>query len=235
MENQETLLKSEEAYRILRTLQLCDRDEGMYAKEISEVNNQSRNTVSSYLKSLRDLNMIERSKRTRAQYYVINKQGLIDYWGKSLKNGLEQKLTSHKRRIDSIKNEGLLPEQAVEESDVTEEELVKKFEGAFQDRIEEIKSLTQELEKRLKYGGDLDLFLSIWIEYYFKQREVSTLENMLFKDLRVGILTLEERQEYLETMLSAISIKLDENAKWFNIIANISRGELDRIGEKNQE
>lgn len=68
------LLNSTLAYQILRVLFLS-QDE-LYAKEIAEELNRSSNSVSNYLKLLRDNGLIERGKRTQAQYYKIDPIGV---------------------------------------------------------------------------------------------------------------------------------------------------------------
>jgi predicted transcriptional regulator len=66
------LMNSEVAYDILRELLLSDNEHGMYARELSESLDTSRNSIANYIKILREHNLIERTKRTQAQYYDIN-------------------------------------------------------------------------------------------------------------------------------------------------------------------
>jgi len=67
------MVNSEVGYAILRNL----AEEPMYAKELSEEIGSSRNSVANYLNMLRDSGLIERGKRTKAQYYKIRPEGLL--------------------------------------------------------------------------------------------------------------------------------------------------------------
>lgn len=46
-----------------------------YPREIAETTDSHANTVSDYIKFLRENGLIERSKRTKAQYYKITEEG----------------------------------------------------------------------------------------------------------------------------------------------------------------
>lgn len=85
----QTLRNSKIAYDILRTLYLSDSEEGLYSKQITEELNASQNSVNNFIKSLRDNGLIKRTKRTRAQYYDIDLEGIYQNWLNHLLNELE--------------------------------------------------------------------------------------------------------------------------------------------------
>lgn len=70
-------LNSEKAYRILRELHLKREEGGSYPRAISKELGAHPNTISDIFKALRELNIVIRGKRTRAQYYEIDLEGLI--------------------------------------------------------------------------------------------------------------------------------------------------------------
>lgn len=90
--DRESLINSEAAFEILRAFYNSDEEKGKYSKQIAEDTGRSKHTVSRYIKSLRDQNLIERTERTKAQYYQINIEGLIalmnKYWSEKHKEAL---------------------------------------------------------------------------------------------------------------------------------------------------
>lgn len=82
----ERMVNSEVAYSILRNLS----EEPMYAKELSEEIGSSRNSIANYLNMLRDSGLIERGKRTKAQYYKIRPDGFFDVLIKFLEDKQEE-------------------------------------------------------------------------------------------------------------------------------------------------
>ena len=132
-------LSSKAAYKVLRTLYLCEAEEGMYAKEIAEESDQSRHTVSKYLKALRDLNLIKRSKRTKAQYYVFDLKGFYNYFWEYWNDLMTQKVENIDR--DETIHTNLVSEEMIEKEDIrknTERYIETYLESFEQSSLEEM-------------------------------------------------------------------------------------------------
>ncbi|MBY6293876.1 DUF2250 domain-containing protein [Nanohaloarchaea archaeon H01] len=87
--DEDNILNSETALNVLREIRTSG-EKGTYTKEIAKELDASKTTISHIIKELRDLGMIERGKRTKAQYYKIDYEGLIDYWFEILMNYLRR-------------------------------------------------------------------------------------------------------------------------------------------------
>lgn len=132
--DEESVLRSEIAVNILRKIRKSGED-GTYTKEISEELNSSKSTISHLIRRLRDLKMIKRGKRTKAQYYKINYEGLAEFWIQELEKYLEE---------DSL------------EEYLSKDKDVKQL---FEENREQIKELTKKyFEKALK-GKELEMTL----------------------------------------------------------------------------
>lgn len=75
---EENILNSQIALNVLR--EIAKSDEGAYTKQISDVLGSPETTISHIVKKLRELNMIERGRRTKAQFYEVNYKGISSYW-----------------------------------------------------------------------------------------------------------------------------------------------------------
>lgn len=73
----ESILNSSQAVSILR--HLSQKKEGMYTKEIAEEMDKSVNTVSNMIRNLFRLGLVEKGKRTKAQYYRISPEGIANF------------------------------------------------------------------------------------------------------------------------------------------------------------
>jgi DNA-binding transcriptional ArsR family regulator len=69
-------MNSQVALEVLRSLSEGDQK---YVKELAEDLERSQDSINGYVKLLRDENLIERGKRTQAQYYKINYAGIVDF------------------------------------------------------------------------------------------------------------------------------------------------------------
>jgi predicted transcriptional regulator len=87
--DEDNILNSETALNVLREIRESG-EKGTYTKEISNELGASKTTISHIIKELRDLEAIKRGKRTKAQYYKIDYQGLTDYWFATLMDYLRQ-------------------------------------------------------------------------------------------------------------------------------------------------
>lgn len=79
------LLNSE---MVLDIVQLLSDGRERYAKEIADELDTTSQSVSKYLKVLRESKIIERGKRTQAQYYRINYEGMSNFWYNKLYQAL---------------------------------------------------------------------------------------------------------------------------------------------------
>ncbi|MFB6295055.1 MAG: winged helix-turn-helix domain-containing protein [Candidatus Nanohaloarchaea archaeon] len=83
---------SETAYNILRIL--YERDDGSYPKAIAEELDVHASSVSDILKVMRDMGIVERGKRTKAQYYEADPDGIYDLfeqlWEEQVEKAREQ-------------------------------------------------------------------------------------------------------------------------------------------------
>jgi DNA-binding transcriptional regulator GbsR (MarR family) len=71
----ENVLNSERAYQILRAVTMAD--EGSYATAVSKEHDMDRSMVAELISKMHDMELLEKGKRERAQYYVLNHDGLL--------------------------------------------------------------------------------------------------------------------------------------------------------------
>ena len=86
--NRYQILNSKLAYKILTNM---NRPEGSYPSKIAQELKTQQTTISDILKGLRELNLVKRTKRTKAQFYVLNYDGLADSLIKSVQNSANEK------------------------------------------------------------------------------------------------------------------------------------------------
>ena len=75
---EENIDSSEKVYDILALI--SNREDGDYAKGISDKLELDRSVVSEIISSLVDLNIIQKGKRTRAQYYEIREDKIYEFF-----------------------------------------------------------------------------------------------------------------------------------------------------------
>lgn len=81
-----SILNSELAYAILQLL--SKKENGDYGKRISNELGTPQSSVCRALTTLTDHGFVKRGKRTRAQFYEIDYNGIAEFWYESLKNEL---------------------------------------------------------------------------------------------------------------------------------------------------
>ena len=74
--NQKNIIKSKRAYQILREF----RENKNYSSQIARDLNLDQSLVSDIISKLYKLNFLEKGERHKAQYYLINYEGIIDYF-----------------------------------------------------------------------------------------------------------------------------------------------------------
>ena len=82
------ILNSSNAVLVLH--QLSQQKEGDYTKSIAEELDIPFKSVNITLRNLYDQGLVEQGKRTKAQYYRIDPEGIADYWIKQIKDNYEQ-------------------------------------------------------------------------------------------------------------------------------------------------
>lgn len=71
------VLVSERPYQVLRKL-VEDLEEGSYATEIAQELESNQQNISEIINNFREAGLIQKGKRTKAQYYILDNDGLLD-------------------------------------------------------------------------------------------------------------------------------------------------------------
>jgi predicted transcriptional regulator len=79
---EQNIRNSEIALDVLR--EIADSEDGAYTKQISDTLDSPETTISHIVNELRNLEIIKRGKRTKAQYYEVNYGGMSSYWFEEL-------------------------------------------------------------------------------------------------------------------------------------------------------
>lgn len=177
------LLNSEVAYQILRELHSQNTEEGMYAKELAESLDKSRNSIANYLKILRDSGLVERTKRTQAQYYDIDFDGVSTFWYEELM----QRFESFEKEVEEeIEGDDF---QVRDEFSEETRQIAKEYQEALPSEIREIRDKFSDFYQEGNYQNTEKSvgLIQLWSEWYFDQIPESTLEEILFKDLQEGL------------------------------------------------
>ncbi|NMI89289.1 helix-turn-helix domain-containing protein [Nanohaloarchaea archaeon] len=169
-EDRNKLLKSEMVLDITRLL--SDGRE-RYAKEIADELDTTSQSVSKYLKVLRESKIIERGKRTQAQYYRINYDGLADFWYNELFQAL----------LDRIEDE---------------RDLEKNYEEQMEDQIHWADAFAfrfEELEE------DYKSFATKFFELTLNTTNQSNLYDYLFRNFAISLsLSWVENNEFYKDL-----------------------------------
>lgn len=129
----ERLMNSKVALEVLRSL---SEGEQKYAKELAEDLERSQSSINGYVKLLRDENLIERGKRTQAQYYKINYSGIDDFCIELLTESLED--------IRDETEEGMWVEESLENlhNDESRGKVRRFIKNYIEERIDEAENET---------------------------------------------------------------------------------------------
>ena len=73
--DRENVLTGKRAYQVLKNI--CRAEDGSYSTKISNKIGTTQQVVSEIIKILKDLGLIQKGKRTQAQYYEINLKGFV--------------------------------------------------------------------------------------------------------------------------------------------------------------
>lgn len=161
--NKSDVVESETAYKVLR--ELYKNDNGSYPSEISSNISAHSSTVSDLLKNLREMGIVKRGKRTKAQYYIISYNGfqkyLFKYW-----NDIQSSID-----LESVFNQ--IKDEFDE--DISEKQFVEGY--------------RQDLNQ---YNNtEASLLIQKYISNYVQKNENSTIFKMIYSDLALGIMTGE--------------------------------------------
>lgn len=188
----ETVIKSEDAYKILQQIAVTE-DEGNYAAQIARELDKNQNHIHNVMRPLREAKILleNEDKRAREKYYVVNHDALADLfsflWAEELKIETDVRLDSENlvERIDQF------------------DSIAEEVKSTFIDRlIAEMK--LESMGGISKSGVDetLDNFVTDYTFYYFFNNEESTIRRMIVEDFYLGIqlakLYDREPPEFLE-------------------------------------
>lgn len=188
-ENTEKIMNSELAYKILRELNAEERNpkgkiKGKYVEEIANSIGSTGNSVTNYLKMLRELDLVKRGKRTFRQYYQIKYPGIYTLWVNriqgeldKIKEGLktsEERKKEIKKHLKEKENTPLIKKIA----EITGEESTGFSDGTYTYIV------AQELTMKRE---EVYVFIKNYVKGYMKQMEVSNLRKMLIEDFEDGL------------------------------------------------
>lgn len=111
--DKEKILNSKLAYKVLRYI--WDQEEGSYTSEIAEELGSSSTSISNVIKQLRELGLIERGKRTKAQYYEFSEGGLISFIKNFWSNKYETLMKDGGIYIGGEDDEDMAPEEYLDD------------------------------------------------------------------------------------------------------------------------
>lgn len=94
----EPILNSSQAVAILHQISLSK--EGSYTKEIAEEIDKPQKSVNRLLQSLLEKGLIKKGKRTKAQYYTLNPEGIAQYWISQIENHYEALDAERKQDVE---------------------------------------------------------------------------------------------------------------------------------------
>lgn len=106
MYNSESVLTSEKAYTVLRAI-VKKQEEGDYATGIAEQHNMDQSMVSEIISKFENIGLLKKGKRTRAQYYEFDPEGIFPLFRKIVQEEIIQDkendfLENRKGWLDSI-------------------------------------------------------------------------------------------------------------------------------------
>lgn len=188
-ENTEKIMNSELAYKILRELNNEERNpegeiKGKFVEEIADSIGSTGNSVTNYLKMLRELDLVKRGKRTFRQYYQINYPGIYMLWVNRMQEELgkikedlkisEERKEEIKKRLKEREDTPLMNKMA----EITGEESTGFSDGTYTYIV------AQELTMKKE---EVYAFIKNYVKRYMSQVGVSNLRKMLIEDFEDGL------------------------------------------------
>lgn len=207
--NEEQILNSELAVVVLKN---C-LGEGSYASQISDRTGANRANISEIISHLESLGLLEKGKRTKAQFYRVDHEGLFEYWFKKLGN-FEGEPSTEILESSKTGNIGFSGQTLLD----------RAFKIA--DKIAEI-SESDPLEERLEeHREEIKTFA---VDYFLRKLDStltsSNLSKLLFENFFLSIVFLGLDSDgqifndypYLLTLAEALSIKSDVDIDVMNL------------------
>lgn len=88
----QNILTSEKPYQVFK--ELLEKEEGSYGSEIARELDIKQQSASEIISRLNERGILQKGKRTRAQYYELDRKGLSDtfvaLWAENIEEGTEQ-------------------------------------------------------------------------------------------------------------------------------------------------
>jgi predicted transcriptional regulator len=215
------IISSGMAFDILHILHTSEEE--LYSKEIAERlqtlgYNTSRESVSNYLKKLREFNYIKRGKRTQAQYYHLDIAGIYVNWTTLVLSNLEGSLglkgkenTSIEETINEIENQ--IEEEPEKYSPEDQEEIdVEQVKEVTRSELEEWKQTLENsyesFKKEAKENEELQDFMNIFFLNGLRNPGANLMQlytTEIFHELVILRTKNDELPEELNTVLTALS------------------------------
>lgn len=196
------LAKSPLAYNILTCLVDVGTGERTqkYSKQIQEDlerrgEETSNQSVSNYLKRLREFYLIERGKRTKAQYYKINYDGIFWFWSVYLLKNSEHRLESVLEAKEQVRqtaeeNKEEFAPEGQDEIDV--DQVVNKITHVLdQTFVNHMKEGSEDFERLVSESEEVKQFIKAYAQLNLADNYGSTLARTLFAQLFQTIMTID--------------------------------------------
>ena len=177
--DRQNVLTGERAYQVLK--RISESEEGSYGTEIAEEIDTTQQVVSEIISILKEMELVEKGKRTQAQYYEVNFDGFSDLF----KQLVEKNLLS--------------------EASESQKEAIKDYLEGELESMEGIRFI-EEIEDVLY--DDVDEFISNYVRIYLSNVNDSNINKMLLDDFFFGVNTL--RVEELPLWLSYLKLVREE-------------------------
>jgi len=171
----ESVLSGKRGYQVIRKIYLGEN--GSYGSKIANEIGTTQQVVSEIISTLEKENILIKGKRTQAQYYKIDYNGLIALFTHLMKSKLK----------DSQAQKDLIA-HIEKNSDLKLEEIHSRS----QDSLESLYSDPEDEELTFLY------FFVRYTELYLMKIESSTLQDMIINDLIRGLLIAEQPNEEYE-------------------------------------
>ena len=177
--DRQNVLTGERAYQVLK--RISESEEGSYGTEIAEEIDTTQQVVSEIISILKEMELVEKGKRTQAQYYEVNFDGFSDLFKQ------------------------LVEENLLSEASESQKEAIKDYLEGELESMEGIRFI-EEIEDVLY--DDVDEFIPNYVRIYLSNVNDSNINKMLLDDFFFGVNTL--RVEELPLWLSYLKLVREE-------------------------
>lgn len=182
--NTKSVLTNKTPYKVFK--KLTDTAKGNYSSKIAEDLDSSQQTVSQIIRIFKEIGIVEEGERNKAQYYVIDINGL---------NNVFWNLVAEDTDLEDLK--------AV----LTAHKMFKSFNSESHKDIDKAESEISELESkeevienlRTEFGDQFLDFIHRYVLYYLGSVESSTIRDMMFSDMLIGVsdeISLSDNRTY---------------------------------------